>query len=91
MKNEHVERDADEQPALRKSKRRRKKNARGRGMLFKRGRIYWYQFHVRGKRHRDSTGTSNERIAARLLNKLIHDAQTGSWSARRLTRRPSRI
>ena len=42
--------------------------------LLKRGTIWWAYFYVDGVRHQQSTGTSNRRVAERILQKLKDDA-----------------
>jgi integrase len=42
--------------------------------LLKRGTIWWAYFYVDGVRHQHSTGTSNRRVAERILQKLKEDA-----------------
>jgi integrase len=42
--------------------------------LMKRGTIWWAYFYVEGVRHQQSTGTSNRRVAERILQKLKDDA-----------------
>jgi integrase len=42
--------------------------------LLKRGAIWWAYFYIDGVRHQQSTGTSNRRVAERILQKLKDDA-----------------
>lgn len=48
---------------------------RGKGRLYKRGRIWWIQYNHRGKTYRESTGVENEKMAGRLLLKRRAEAE----------------
>jgi len=35
-------------------------------MIYKRGRTYWYEFELRGRRYRESTKQGNPRVARQM-------------------------
>src|ERR1041385_9205410 len=45
--------------------------------LYKRGRVYWYEFVFQGERHRGSTRLRNERKAEQFESKLKSDLALG--------------
>jgi integrase len=53
------------------------KRQRGLGLIFQRGAIFWIQYNVRGKRYRESSGSTNRADAVRMLKQRIADVQTG--------------
>ena len=53
------------------------KRTRGLGVLYQRGPVWWLQYSVRGKRHRESSGSANRADAVRLLRRRIAEAQAG--------------
>jgi integrase len=55
---------------------------RGLGTTWKRGGIWYVQVWHRGKRHRESTGSTDEKDANRLLKKRLGDLQAGKPTAR---------
>ncbi len=57
--------------------------------LWKRGRQYWADFTVAGRRYRKRLGTTNLQVARRQERKLIEDAGLGSLAARE--RGPKRL
>lgn len=40
-------------------------------MLFRRGKIWWYQIKFGGRRYRESTKTTNQRLAERAERKRV--------------------
>ncbi|HKN01436.1 MAG TPA: hypothetical protein VJX23_13040 [Candidatus Binataceae bacterium] len=53
------------------------KRTRGLGFAFQRGSVWWIQYNVRGKRHRESSGSTNRADAIRMLKKKIADVAAG--------------
>jgi integrase len=51
--------------------------ARGLGCIYLRGKTYWIDYSVRGKRHPESSGSSNRADAVRLLKQRIKEAGSG--------------
>src|ERR1700722_20149366 len=51
------------------------KKTRGLGGTYQRGGIWWIQFYVRGRRYRESTESTKETDATKLLKKRIGEAQ----------------
>jgi integrase len=51
------------------------KKIRGLGGAYQRGGIWWIQFYVRGRRYRESTESTKETDATKLLKKRIGEAQ----------------
>lgn len=47
-----------------------------RGRLYRRGRIWWIQYYVRGKKHRESSDSETKLVATRLLERRLVEAQT---------------
>ena len=52
---------------------------RGLGRIYQRKgtSAWWIQYHVRGKVHRESSGSDNENVAAKLLRKRLAEIETG--------------
>lgn len=53
------------------------KRQRGLGLIFQRGSIFWIQYSVRGKRHRESSESTNRADAVRLLKERISQVRAG--------------
>jgi hypothetical protein len=51
--------------------------AKGQGLIYRRGAIWWVQYYVRGQRFRETSGSSNRSDAVRLLKQRHADAQSG--------------
>jgi integrase len=51
--------------------------AKGQGLIYRRGAVWWIQYYVRGQRFRESSGSSNRSDAVRLLKQRYTDAQAG--------------
>ena len=51
--------------------------ARGQGSIFQRGSLWWVVYHVRGKRYRESSESTNRADAVRLLKRRLGDATIG--------------
>jgi integrase len=47
--------------------------------LFKRGDVWWYQFYHRGRRYRDSTGTSSKSLAADIHRKVRREVEASAF------------
>src|SRR5262245_45294263 len=56
--------DAATQPA-------RQAHERGQGTLYRRGRVWWVQYFVHGRRVRESTETTHRRAAREFLNSRL--------------------
>ncbi len=50
---------------------------RGLGTLFQRGSTWWIQYHWRGQRYRETSGSTNEQDAVRLLRKRLGEMGRG--------------
>jgi len=50
---------------------------RGMGEIYLRGRVWWVAYHVRGKRIRESTGSTKHSDAVKLLKQRIADVKAG--------------
>lgn len=59
------------------------KRLRGRGSVYRRGALYWIQYYVRGKRFGESSGSTSEAVAVRLLKRRISEVQAGKPLVRR--------
>lgn len=61
---------------------------RGQGRVFrpKDSRVWWLDYSVRGKRHRESSETTNKTVAQRILRERIGDRENG-----KLVGRPERV
>src|SRR6516225_6964710 len=55
----------------------KKKPMRGMGRVFKRGSIYWIAYCYRGKEHRESSHSTSEVHALKLLKKRIGETAAG--------------
>jgi integrase len=55
----------------------KKKSIRGMGRVFKRGSIYWIAYCYRGKEHRESSHSTSEAHALKLLKKRIGETAAG--------------
>lgn len=51
--------------------------AKGQGLIYPRGAIWWCQYYVRGKRYRETSTSTNRADAVRLLKKRIAEATAG--------------
>ena len=51
--------------------------ARGQGLIYRRGNIWWCQYYVRGKRYRESSKSANRADAVRLLKQCMADSLSG--------------
>ena len=51
--------------------------AKGQGLIYRRGTIWWCQYYVRGKRYRETSESANRADAVRLLKKRIGEAAAG--------------
>ena len=51
--------------------------AKGQGLIYPRGAIWWCQYYVRGKRYRETSESTNRAEAVRLLKKRIAEAAAG--------------
>lgn len=51
--------------------------AKGQGLIYPRGAIWWCQYYVRGKRYRETSESTNRADAVRLLKKRIAEAAAG--------------
>lgn len=51
--------------------------SRGMGSIFIRGQTWWISFYIRGKRHKESSESTNRADAVRLLKKRIAEAAAG--------------
>ena len=51
--------------------------ARGTGSVYKRGNTWWIQYHFRGKRHRESSGSKRRTDAVALLRKRLGEIGQG--------------
>jgi integrase len=47
--------------------------------LFRRGRVWWISFVYRGKQYRQSTETSNRKLAKRIFDKVKGEIAEGKW------------
>jgi integrase len=56
-----------------------KKNIRGMGRVFLRGRVWWVSFYHRGNEIRESADTDNEAQARKLLKRRLSETQTGRF------------
>jgi integrase len=56
-----------------------KKNTRGLGRVFLRGRVFWIAFYHRGHEIRESADTENEAQARKLLKRRLAETQTGRF------------
>jgi integrase len=54
-----------------------KRNTRGMGFIYRRGAIWWVQYWVRGRRIRESSESTKEADARKLLKQRIGEATTG--------------
>ena len=50
---------------------------RGEGSIYRRGRIYWVKYFVRGRSYRESAGSQSERDAVKLLRRRLLELQAG--------------
>jgi len=50
--------------------------------LFKRGQVWWMDFIYKGKRYRESTETSNAKLAQRIYDKIKGQIAEGKWFER---------
>ena len=50
---------------------------RGEGSVFRRGRIWWVKYHVRGRPHRESSGSPDRKEAVRLLRRRLGEVVAG--------------
>ncbi len=53
------------------------KRARGLGIIYLRGRVWWVQYYARGTRHRESSQSANRADAVRLLKRRLADVASG--------------
>jgi integrase len=56
-----------------------KKNTRGMGRTFRRGRIYWISFYHRGEEIRESSESESDSEARKLLKRRLAESQTGRF------------
>ena len=56
-----------------------KKNMRGMGRTFRRGRTWWIAYYVHGQEHRESSKSTREGEAVRLLKKRIKELGSGRF------------
>jgi hypothetical protein len=52
---------------------------RGDGTIFQRGNVLWIAYSFRGKSYRESTHTSDEKIARKLLKKRLKQVERPSF------------
>lgn len=50
---------------------------RGEGSVFRRGRIWWIKYHVRGRPHRESSASADRKEAVRLLRRRLGEVSAG--------------
>ena len=51
--------------------------AKGQGLIYQRGVTWWIQYYVRGKRYRETSGSTNRADAVRLLKRRMAEAGSG--------------
>jgi integrase len=51
--------------------------AKGQGLIYQRGTLFWVQYYVRGKRYRETSGSTNRADAVRLLKRRTAEAGSG--------------
>ena len=56
----------------------------GIGQIYKRGRIYWIAYYVNGKKERESSGTSSEQKARKLLQDRLGAIASGKFISPRV-------
>jgi hypothetical protein len=61
---------------------------RGDGRIFRRGRIWWVAYSRNGREHRESSRSTDEDVAARLLRKRLSMPTADSLTIRELAKRP---
>lgn len=59
---------------------------RGMGLIYQRGKRFWIQFNVKGKRYRMPTGSTNRVVAVDMLKKQIAKAESGAVVGPRVDR-----
>jgi integrase len=55
-----------------------KARARGEGSVFRRGRLWWISYYVRGRQVQESSGSALERDAVKLLRQRLGEVATGT-------------
>src|SRR5947207_2135059 len=56
--------------------------------LFRRGRIWWYELEVLGRRYRESTHTSSERLAGQIERKRHREVEAANGGIELKATRP---
>lgn len=70
------EQRANSQPAAVSTKR---KSKRGEGWIYQRGAIFWIQYHRAGQPYRESSGSTKEADARKLLKKRLGEIALGRF------------
>jgi hypothetical protein len=61
---------------------------RGDGRIFRRGRIWWIAYSRNGREYRESSRSTEERVARRLLGKRLSVPTTDSLALSDIVKRP---